>query len=29
LSRLEQSRAAPAEIRAVAAPAFAALDTPY
>ena len=29
LSRLEQSRAAPAEIRAVAAPAFAALNTPY
>jgi 2-polyprenyl-6-methoxyphenol hydroxylase-like FAD-dependent oxidoreductase len=29
LSRLEQSRATPAEIRAVAAPAFAALDTPY
>jgi 2-polyprenyl-6-methoxyphenol hydroxylase-like FAD-dependent oxidoreductase len=29
LSRLEQSRATPAEIRAVAAPAFAALNTPY
>ena len=29
LSRLEQSRAAPSEIRAVAAPAFAALNTPY
>jgi 2-polyprenyl-6-methoxyphenol hydroxylase-like FAD-dependent oxidoreductase len=29
LSRLEQSRATPSEIRAVAAPAFAALDTPY
>ncbi len=29
LSRLEQSRAAPAEIRAIAAPAFAALNTPY
>ena len=29
LSRLEQSRAAPAEIRAVAAPAFAALNAPY
>jgi 2-polyprenyl-6-methoxyphenol hydroxylase-like FAD-dependent oxidoreductase len=29
LSRLEQSRAAPSKIRAVAAPAFAALDTPY
>ena len=29
LSRLEQSRADPAEIRAVAAPAFAALNTPY
>jgi 2-polyprenyl-6-methoxyphenol hydroxylase-like FAD-dependent oxidoreductase len=29
LSRLEQSRAVPAEIRAVAAPAFAALNTPY
>jgi 2-polyprenyl-6-methoxyphenol hydroxylase-like FAD-dependent oxidoreductase len=29
LSRLEQSRAAPAEIRAVAAPAFAALNTSY
>jgi 2-polyprenyl-6-methoxyphenol hydroxylase-like FAD-dependent oxidoreductase len=29
LSRLEQSRAAPSEIRAIAAPAFAALDTPY
>jgi 2-polyprenyl-6-methoxyphenol hydroxylase-like FAD-dependent oxidoreductase len=29
LSRLEQSRAAPSEIRAVAAPAFAALNAPY
>jgi 2-polyprenyl-6-methoxyphenol hydroxylase-like FAD-dependent oxidoreductase len=29
LSRLEQSRAAPSEIRAVAAPAFAALSMPY
>jgi 2-polyprenyl-6-methoxyphenol hydroxylase-like FAD-dependent oxidoreductase len=29
LSRLEQSRAAPSELRAVAAPAFAALNTPY
>ena len=29
LSRLEQSRATPSEIRAVAAPAFAALNTPY
>ena len=29
LSRLEQARAAPSEIRAVGAPAFAALNTPY